>query len=158
MKEEEVRSLKELVEYKTNPESESNEDDGGAYHLEKLWQYQLNRLKYYYAVVECDCEGTASNIYDECDGQEFESSAAKLDLRFIPDEMDFDQKAHDVCKAMPDVSQYEPRILMNSALQQAQVHLTWDKKNPSSQAAIQKLFPVSPRNTFLRWSLIDYTP
>ena len=115
-------------------------------------------LKYYYAVVECDCEGTASNIHDECDGQEFESSAAKLDLHFIPDEMDFDQKANVVCEAKPDVSQYEPRIFMNSALQQAQVNLTWDETNPDSQAAIQKHFPVSPQNTFLRWSLIDYTP
>ena len=145
MKEEEVRGPKELVE-STNPEvSESNEDDGEAYHLEKLRQYQLNRLKYYYAVVECDCEGTASKIYDECDGQEFESSAAKLDLRFILDEMDFDQKARDVCEAMPDVSHYEPRIFMNSALQQAQVHLTWDETNPDCHS---ETVPRKPSKQF----------
>jgi len=60
------------------------------------------------------------------------------------------QKAHDVCEAMPDVSQYESRIFMNSTMQQAQVHLMWDETNPNRQAAIQKLFPVNPRNPFLR--------
>ena len=35
---------------------------GGGYSVEKLRQYQLNRLKYYYAVVECDSPG----VYSAC--------------------------------------------------------------------------------------------
>nr|SVE74054.1 EOG090X0289 [Daphnia barbata] len=144
MEEEEVLGPKELVETKQesgeNIENKNETDEIDDYHREKLRQYQINRLKYYYAVAECDSVETANKIYEECDGQEFESSAARLDLRFIPDDMVFDEKSHDVCNTMPDVSQYEPQLFLTSALQQAEVHLTWDETDPSRMQTMQKLF------------------
>ncbi|KAE8270623.1 hypothetical protein A4X09_0g1728 [Tilletia walkeri] len=64
-------------------------DEGGDFDEEALRKYQLERLRYYYAVAEFDSVDSASHVYNEIDGTEMERSANVFDLRFIPDEMDF---------------------------------------------------------------------
>jgi len=52
--------------------------------------------RYYFAVVECNSITTADYIYKECDGVEFMQSSNALDLRFIPDDMEFKHPPKDV--------------------------------------------------------------
>lgn len=140
MKEEEIKGPIELVETKVKDGEEGDEnEEGSKYHMEKLRQYQLNRLKYYYAVITCDSVGTANKIYTECDGMEYESSATKIDLRFIPDDMAFDDDPREVCEKLPELNKYQPRFFTTTALQQAKVNLTWDETNPERVELHQKL-------------------
>ncbi|XP_065158130.1 ESF1 homolog [Atheta coriaria] len=135
--EEEIKGPAELVQ--SNEDNENENEEGSKYHMEKLRQYQLNRLKYYYAVVTCDSANSANKIYTECDGMEYESSATKIDLRFIPDDMEFDDEPKEVCDKLPEMSKYKPRFFTTTALQQAKVDLTWDETNPDRVEIAEKL-------------------
>lgn len=118
---------------------DDNAEEGDDYNMEKLRQYQLNRLKYYYAVIVCNSVAAADKIYSECDGMEYESTATKMDLRFVPDEMTFDDTPKDVCTEMPDTSKYMPRLFTTTALQQAKVELTWDENDLERKELNDKL-------------------
>ncbi|CAG8543226.1 5262_t:CDS:10 [Diversispora eburnea] len=94
-----------------------------------LRKYQLERLRYYYAVVDCDTVENARQIYNQCDGAEFECSANFLDLRFIPDDTEFDnEEIRDECQHEPEV--YKPVNYVTDALNHSNVKLTWDNDDP----------------------------
>lgn len=142
MAQEELQGPQELRKKEGEVVDEKNdapvdEDDEG--YKEKLREYQLNRLKYYYAVIEFDSVKCADFVYKECDGLEYESTANRLDLRFIPDDMEFDDEPKDVCMEIPGRG-YQPRIFFTTALQQAKVELTWDETDVNRKEISEKLF------------------
>ncbi|XP_022105299.1 ESF1 homolog, partial [Acanthaster planci] len=129
MREEDARGPVDLLE--DGDRSEETLTDGHDDDLlqQKLRKYQLQRLKYYYAVIDCDSVGTASALYDHCDGMEYQSSSTKLDLRFIPDNVTFDHEPKEVTTEPPDTALYKPVEFRTAALHQSRVELTWDETN-----------------------------
>lgn len=133
----ELRGEASQCEIDVNYDKNGDETD---FNTEKLRQYQLNRLKYYYAVVTCDSKETANKLYEDCDGMEYETSSARLDLRFIPDDMTFDQTPKESCTQMPDLAVYKPSTFLTSALCLAKVDLTWDETDVDRVKMTMKKF------------------
>lgn len=100
-----------------------------------LRQYQLDRLRYYYAVVYCNNVAAAESIYSNCDGTEYESTANIFDIRYVPDGMDFDGKPKDSCTELP--KNYKPLQFSTDALQHSNVKLTWDE-TPADRLDVAK--------------------
>ncbi|TKA69961.1 hypothetical protein B0A55_08475, partial [Friedmanniomyces simplex] len=89
-------------------------NDGKEFDTTALRQYQLERLRYYYAVIECDGKLAAKAIYDSMDGREYLSTANFFDLRFIPDDTTFDESPRDECTRLPEG--YKPNEFRTEAL------------------------------------------
>lgn len=105
------------------------EDEMDGFDREKLRKYELQKLKYYYAVVTCDSVKTASAIFDNCDQLEYETSSNVLDLRFVPDDVEFSNPPKESCDSVPD--NYKPAVFATLALQQTDVKLTWEEDDQS---------------------------
>ncbi|MBN3274822.1 ESF1 protein, partial [Polyodon spathula] len=110
-----------------------------AIYREKMREYQLKRMKYFYAVVDCDSPETASKIYEECDGFEYESSCSFVDLRFIPDDVMFDEEPKDVA-ADVDLASYTPKYFTSTAMATSKVELTWDETDHERVTALSRNF------------------
>lgn len=117
------------------------EDDGQEVDSAALRQYQLERLRYYYAVIVCSDKETANHIYEATDGAEYLSSANFFDLRFIPNDVEFDDKPKDECHSLP--SKYRPTEFVTDALQHSKVKLTWDAEDTERKEAIKRVFSGS---------------
>ena len=82
-----------------------------------LRAYELQKLRYYFAVAVVDSPRTAEALYQQLDGIEFEHSAMVFDMRFIPDDISFkNRQFRDQCKGMVDPS-YKPPDFIVQALQ-----------------------------------------
>ncbi|OMO83867.1 Embryo sac development arrest [Corchorus capsularis] len=125
MKQEEIHGPVGLFDDENEEDDEDGDDE---IDNEKLREYEKSRLRYYYAVVGCDSSATADYLYKACDGVEFERSANVLDLRFIPDSMEFKHPPRDVATEAP--ANYEGLSFHTQALQQSKIHLTWDEDEP----------------------------
>ncbi|RKP07259.1 hypothetical protein THASP1DRAFT_17326 [Thamnocephalis sphaerospora] len=113
-------------------------DDGEEFDQEALRKYQLDRLRYYFAVVECDTAATAHAIYNLCDGVEVEATSNFFDLRFIPDDMEFDDEPCDVATSQ---SQAHRKLeFTTQALQHSSVKLTWDEDDPERMKVTRQKF------------------
>lgn len=103
--------------------------DGADYDEDALRKYQLERLRYYYAIVECDTAEAAVHIYNELEGTELERSANVFDLSFVPDEMVFDEEYRDEAIDDPG-TRYRAVEFVTDALRHSKVKLTWDDDDP----------------------------
>jgi hypothetical protein len=74
------------LEIASDVTSEAGEDD---IDMDKLRQYQLERLRYYYAIATFSTDEAAAHVMAECQGTEFERTANVLDLSYVPAEMEF---------------------------------------------------------------------
>ena len=118
------------------------QDSGLEFNSAKLRRYQLERLRYYYAVLECSSISTAQAIYDAVDGTEYLTTANCFDLRYIPDDVDFsNDRARDDCERIPDG--YRPNEFVTDALQHSKVRLTWDADDGSRKEAQKRAFSGS---------------
>lgn len=120
-------------------ESMLKEDAGEEFNSAHLRRYQLERLRYYYAILTCSSKEAAKVIYDAVDGAEYLTSANFFDLRFVPDDTDFaDDIPRDECDRLPDG--YKPNDFVTDALQHSKVKLTWDADDNTRKQAQAKAF------------------
>ena len=117
-------------------------DEGLEFDSAKLRRYQLERLRYYYAVLNCSSISVAEAIYNAVDGTEYLTTANFFDLRYIPDETEFeDDEPRDECERIPDG--YRPNEFVTDALQHSRVRLTWDADDGTRKEAQKRAFAGS---------------
>ncbi|KAH9891449.1 hypothetical protein F4778DRAFT_335461 [Xylariomycetidae sp. FL2044] len=119
------------------------EGDDQDFDSDALRSYQLDRLRYYYAVMVCSDLATAEKVYQSTDGTEYQASSNFIDLRFIPDDVTFDDEPRDECDSIS--ADYKPTEFITDALQHSKVKLTWDMHpdEVSRKEAIKQAFSAS---------------
>ncbi|KAK4052393.1 pre-rRNA-processing protein esf1 [Microbotryomycetes sp. JL201] len=110
---------------------------------EALRKYQLERLRYYYAVATFDTPTAAAHVVSQVQGTEFERTANVLDLQYVPDEVSFeDDPVHDEAteaSVAAEGSSYQANDYVTDALRHSKVKLTWDADDPHRKSKINSV-------------------
>ncbi|KAG8848263.1 pre-rRNA-processing protein esf1 [Serendipita sp. 405] len=129
-----------LSRQRIDDENENEDEDivpkpnnGEEYDQSALRRYQLERLRYYYAIATFSTISAASYVYSELDGTELERSANLFDLSYVPNDMTFeeDEKREEATReSMATVKDYKGLDFTTDALRHSKVKLTWDDDDP----------------------------
>eukprot|EP00041_Stephanoeca_diplocostata_P009926 m.156886 g.156886 ORF g.156886 m.156886 type:complete len:753 (+) comp17953_c0_seq2:218-2476(+) len=105
---------------------------------ERLRLYELSKLRYYYAIITCDAPETAAAIYEQCDGLELEKSQSIMDIRFVPDDVEFDNKPKDTCTELPSEIDFGIEKLGQAPLAHSNLKCTWDEDTEKERMVLKK--------------------
>lgn len=100
------------------------ENDDGK-NLAMLRKYEINKMKYYYAIVYCNSAKTAKKIFKEYNGYELELTNIKLNISFVDDNLKFPQEIKEEADEVPAGYSFDPSKV-SRALNHSTVKLTWD--------------------------------
>lgn len=109
-----------------------------------LRNYQLERLRYYYAIIECSSVSIANVLYKALDGAELGSTANIFDLRFVPDDVTFDDTPKETATDVPDG--HQPLEFVTEALQHSKPKLTWEGEDPERKRIVSEAFKGDAEN------------
>ncbi|TQD80985.1 hypothetical protein C1H46_033465 [Malus baccata] len=112
------------MEFGDKRKSEERETEKHLDKMEKKMEMILERERF--RKVKEKRKGKKSDyLYKSCDGVEFERSSNKLDLRFIPDSMEF---KHPPCDVATETQ----------ALQHSKIDISWDEDEPGRKTLKRK--------------------
>ncbi|GAA5940616.1 pre-rRNA-processing protein ESF1 [Sporobolomyces koalae] len=121
-----------------NDQLQENDED---YDTEALRKYQLERLRYYYAIATFNTVSAAAHVVKEINGTEFERTANVFDLQFVPDETSFeDDPIHEEAteaSIAAEGNSYQGIDFSTDALRHSKVKLTWDADDPHRKTKLQ---------------------
>jgi hypothetical protein len=116
-------------------------DEDGMFDETKLRRYQRDRLKYFYAIAEFDSPATAAVVKKECQSVELEATANVFELRYVPDDMTFDDREpRETVSTVPE--QYKPPRWYTPAVAHTAVSLTWDEADRNRTALTTRQWTV----------------
>lgn len=111
-------------EFMSDDEFKLDENDDGV-NMAQLRKYEVNKMRYYYAVVVCDKRRTASKIIAEFDGFELELTNLRLTLSIIPEDLEFPHPFKDEATEVPANYTFSGARI-SRALNHSTVRLSWD--------------------------------
>ncbi|CAG9584214.1 conserved hypothetical protein [Leishmania major strain Friedlin] len=113
-------------------------EDGEWFSDGKYRRYEMDRMKYYYAVATFDSADTAAMVYNELDGMDIEASGVILDLRYVDDEEMFESP---VSRADRIPANFKPLASFKmSALSQSKFRISWDQDDVFRHQSLQDSF------------------
>ncbi|EUD64420.1 hypothetical protein C922_05195 [Plasmodium inui San Antonio 1] len=105
---------------------------------EKIRLYQIQRSRYYFAVVECYNKEIVEFLYEELNDMDADFCINYLDLRIIDDKCSLDDyKVKEVCNKIPD--NYQFHYSVSTALKHTHAKSTWDE-NPKRKKLLSTRF------------------